>query len=78
MRFGIFGDIHSNLEALEAVLEDMQAQAVTHTVCIGDIVGYLRSIQFQCRSIHEMIYELYVDYSIQAALAGLLSRLGGR
>jgi predicted phosphodiesterase len=40
MRFGIFGDIHSNLEALEAVLEDMQAQAVTHTVCIGDIVGY--------------------------------------
>lgn len=40
MRFGIFGDIHSNMEALEAVLEDMQAKQVTHTVCIGDIVGY--------------------------------------
>ncbi|MEM1158195.1 MAG: metallophosphoesterase family protein [Verrucomicrobiota bacterium] len=40
MRFGIFGDIHSNQEALEAVLDDMQAQRVTHTVCIGDIVGY--------------------------------------
>jgi predicted phosphodiesterase len=40
MRFAIFGDIHSNLEALEAVLEDMQGQGVTHTVCIGDIVGY--------------------------------------
>lgn len=39
MRFGIFGDIHSNLEALEAVLDDMQSQKVTHTVCIGDIVG---------------------------------------
>src|SRR6202789_4161464 len=29
----------------------------------GDIIGYLRSIQFQCRSIHDMIYEIYIDYS---------------
>ena len=36
----------------------------------GDLVAYLRSIQSQCRDIHNMIYELYVDYSIQAALAG--------
>jgi uncharacterized alpha-E superfamily protein len=36
----------------------------------GDIIAYLRSIQFQCRSIHNMIYEIYIDYSIQAALAG--------
>jgi uncharacterized alpha-E superfamily protein len=36
----------------------------------GDVIAYLRSIQFQCRSIHDMIYELYIDYSIQAALAG--------
>jgi uncharacterized alpha-E superfamily protein len=36
----------------------------------GDIVAYLRGIQFQCRGIHEMIYQLYIDYSIQAALAG--------
>ena len=40
MRFGIFGDIHSNQEALEAVLEDMQKEKVTHAVCLGDIVGY--------------------------------------
>jgi len=39
MKFGIFGDIHGNLEALEAVLEDMQVQAVTHTACVGDILG---------------------------------------
>jgi len=39
MRFGIFGDIHGNLEALESVLEDMQVQAITHTACVGDIVG---------------------------------------
>ena len=36
----------------------------------GDIVAYLRTIQAQCREIHNTIYELYIDYSIQAALAG--------
>jgi uncharacterized alpha-E superfamily protein len=36
----------------------------------GDVVGYLRGIQRQCQGIHETIYHLYVDYSIQAALAG--------
>ncbi len=36
----------------------------------GDVVAHLHEIQTQCRLIHEMIYELYVDYSIQAALAG--------
>jgi uncharacterized alpha-E superfamily protein len=35
-----------------------------------DVVAYLRGIQVQCREIHNKIYELYVDYSIQAALAG--------
>lgn len=40
MRYGIFGDIHSNQEALEAVLEDMQVQKLTQLVCLGDIVGY--------------------------------------
>ncbi len=35
-----------------------------------DVVMYLRDIQVQCREIHIAIYELYVDYSIQAALAG--------
>jgi uncharacterized alpha-E superfamily protein len=35
-----------------------------------DVVAYLKGIQAQCRAIHETIYELYVDYSIQAALAG--------
>jgi uncharacterized alpha-E superfamily protein len=35
-----------------------------------DVVGYLQNIKVQCRGIHETIYALYVDYSIQAALAG--------
>jgi uncharacterized alpha-E superfamily protein len=35
-----------------------------------DVVAYLRGIQQQCNAIHTTIYHLYVDYSIQAALAG--------
>jgi predicted phosphodiesterase len=40
VKYGIFSDIHSNLEALVAVLRDMRDQGVTHTVCLGDVVGY--------------------------------------
>jgi predicted phosphodiesterase len=40
MRLAIFGDIHANLEALNAMLTDAQAQGVTDYVCLGDIVGY--------------------------------------
>lgn len=40
MKYGIFGDIHGNLEALEAVLSDMEEQGVTHPLCVGDLVGY--------------------------------------
>jgi uncharacterized alpha-E superfamily protein len=35
-----------------------------------DVGAYLQSILRQCREIHETIYELYVNYSIQTALAG--------
>ena len=40
MKFGILSDIHSNLEALEAVLQDARQQGCTRFVCIGDVVGY--------------------------------------
>ena len=40
MRFAIFGDIHANLQALEAVLSDARTQHSSHYVCMGDIVGY--------------------------------------
>jgi predicted phosphodiesterase len=40
MRFAVLSDIHSNLEALQAVLADAQAQSCTDFVCLGDVVGY--------------------------------------
>lgn len=38
MRIGLISDIHANLPALEAVLDDMPP--VDEVVCAGDIVGY--------------------------------------
>lgn len=40
MLFGIFGDIHSNFDALSAVVKDMKKMGVDQYCCIGDIVGY--------------------------------------
>ncbi|NGO38383.1 metallophosphoesterase family protein [Limisphaera ngatamarikiensis] len=40
MKFAILADIHGNLEALQAVLEDARKQGCTHYACIGDVVGY--------------------------------------
>ncbi len=36
----IISDIHSNLEALLATLEDIERQGVREVLCLGDIVGY--------------------------------------
>jgi predicted phosphodiesterase len=36
----IISDIHSNLEALTAVLADIAAREVQTIICLGDVVGY--------------------------------------
>jgi len=38
--FAIISDIHSNLEALQAVLDDIDERGVKEIVCLGDIIGY--------------------------------------
>ena len=40
MRFAFISDIHANLEALEAVLKDIETKKVDEIICLGDIVGY--------------------------------------
>ncbi|MFC1952606.1 metallophosphoesterase family protein [Chloroflexota bacterium] len=40
MRIGIISDIHSNLEALEVILRDIDLQKIDRVWCLGDIVGY--------------------------------------
>ncbi|MGE4004176.1 MAG: metallophosphoesterase, partial [Planctomycetaceae bacterium] len=36
----LISDIHGNLEALLAVLADIEKQGITEVFCLGDIVGY--------------------------------------
>jgi diadenosine tetraphosphatase ApaH/serine/threonine PP2A family protein phosphatase len=36
----IVSDIHSNLAALEAVLEDIRGHDVSEIYCLGDVIGY--------------------------------------
>jgi len=36
----ILSDIHGNLEALTAVLEDVRNRDIDEVVCVGDVVGY--------------------------------------
>ena len=40
MKRALISDIHSNLEAFEAVYEDIQQQGITEVYCLGDIIGY--------------------------------------
>jgi len=40
MRYGIYSDIHGNLEALQAVLDSMKSLGVERRICLGDLVGY--------------------------------------
>lgn len=39
-RVALISDIHANLEALEAVLADVDERGVGEVLCLGDVVGY--------------------------------------
>ena len=40
MKLALISDIHANLEALQATLQELSRHAVDRIVCLGDIVGY--------------------------------------
>ena len=40
MSLAVISDIHGNLEALKAVLADIDQRGVTQIVCLGDVIGY--------------------------------------
>jgi uncharacterized alpha-E superfamily protein len=84
LRFSIDSLQHA-LEAIQRVSGKTRAESVrrlagrlqgslsysgVEEILEGDVVAYLRTIQVQLREIHESVYSLYIDYSIQAALAG--------
>ena len=40
MRYLVLTDIHANIQALDAVLEDAAGRGYTEILCLGDFVGY--------------------------------------
>jgi uncharacterized alpha-E superfamily protein len=58
------------LRRLAGRLQAMLSYSSVEEILTGDVIAYLRGIQIECRAIHEAIYNLYIDYSVQAALAG--------
>lgn len=43
MRIAVISDIHGNLQALEAVLDDIAVEQPERVYCLGDLVGYASS-----------------------------------
>jgi len=40
VKIALISDVHGNLEALRAVLEDIRQQAISTIYCLGDVIGY--------------------------------------
>jgi predicted phosphodiesterase len=49
--FAVMSDIHSNYEALTAVLDDMKCQEIAQIVCLGDTVGYASGVKSCLRAV---------------------------
>lgn len=54
MRYGVFSDIHSNLEAFEAVIEACKEEGIGRYLCVGDIIGYGASAGECIRRVREL------------------------
>lgn len=77
-RVALISDIHSNIEALDNVLRDIEQQGVKNICCLGDLIGYgpnpreiikaARKWDFVLRGNHEdaLLY-IAMDFSNDAA-----------
>ena len=61
MVYGIISDLHSNLEALTAVIEHSKTQGVKEFLCLGDIVGYNANPE----EVIDMLQELNVKHIVK-------------
>ena len=72
MSYAILGDIHSNLEALLAVLEDVDKNKVEKIFFVGDIVGY-GADPSRCIAISQEKFELSVMGNHDLAVLGKMN-----
>jgi len=72
MRFGIFSDVHANLEALQAVLNAYEQAQIDRYICLGDIVGYGANPNECCQIVRDLT-DLVVLGNHDAACAARMS-----
>ena len=72
MRIGILGDVHGNLEALQAATRELDQRNVDHLVQVGDIVGYGSQPSECLRMIRDLGCTVCLG-NHDAAVVGLLS-----
>ena len=72
MRYGLYSDIHSNLEALQAVFAKLEEEKVDQYLCLGDIVGYGASPK-ECIDLVKQKKSLIVAGNHDYAVAGKLN-----
>ncbi len=72
LRYGIFSDIHSNLEALNAVIDAYRKEGIDDYLCVGDIVGYGADPK-ECILTARSLASQVVAGNHDLAAAGLLS-----
>ena len=70
MRVGVVSDIHSNLPALRAVLEELDELAPETVICAGDIVGYGANPNECCRCAEESFDHFVQGNHDAAAMSG--------
>jgi len=73
MRYGIFSDIHANLEAFEMVLEAFKNEYIDRYIFVGDIVGY-GADPVECISILRQINPIAVAGNHDWAAVGLFDK----
>jgi len=72
MRYAIIADIHGNLDALEAVVKDIEGEGVDETLCLGDLIGY-GAEPGGCIKLAKSVSEKIVVGNHDAAVTGGLS-----
>ncbi|MGD9014545.1 MAG: metallophosphoesterase family protein [Candidatus Omnitrophota bacterium] len=70
MRWGVFSDIHSNLEALEAVVKAYKSEGIDAYLCLGDIVGYGAN-PLECIQLTREISRITITGNHDCATVGL-------
>jgi diadenosine tetraphosphatase ApaH/serine/threonine PP2A family protein phosphatase len=73
VRYGVLGDIHSNVDALDAVLDALRPEKVDAVLCTGDIVGYGAAPRECVARVRELAPRVFVAGNHDWAAAGRLS-----